>query len=76
VHGGAVIPLVASSVVTSFGSYALGLLLTATALVGCASVLALRRLRSAGGIKSLEADEPLGSIAETLPIGNLSRRRP
>jgi MFS family permease len=76
VLGGAVIPLVASSVVTSFGSYALGLLLTATALVGCASVLALRRLRSAGGIKSLEADEPLGSIAETLPIGNLSRRRP
>jgi hypothetical protein len=70
VLGGAVIPLVATSVVASFGSYALGLLLTATALVGCASVMALRRLRSAGDIKSLEAVEPRGSIADTLPIGN------
>src|ERR1700687_1776782 len=76
VLGGAVIPLVATSLVTSFGSYALGLLLAATALVGCASVWALRLLRSAVGFKGLEAVEPLGSIEEILPIGNLSRRRP
>jgi MFS family permease len=68
VLGGAVIPLVATSLVASFGSYALGLLLAATALVGCASVLMLRRLRSA----SKPAD-PFGSIAETLPVGNGSR---
>ncbi|SEC98286.1 MFS transporter [Bradyrhizobium erythrophlei] len=74
VLGGAVIPLVATGVVTSFGSYALGLLLSTTALVGCASVLALRRLRPAGGIESLEAVERLGPIEETLPIANLSRR--
>jgi MFS family permease len=74
VLGGAVIPLVATSVVTSFGSYALGLLLSTTALVGCASVLALRRLRSAGDIESLEAVERLGPIAESPPIANLSRR--
>ena len=76
VLGGAVIPLVATSLVTSFGSYALGLLLAATALVGCASVLMLRSLRSAGDIKSLEAVEPLGLIEETSPIANLGRRRP
>jgi MFS family permease len=65
VLGGAVIPLVATSLVTSFGSYALGLLLAATALVGCASVLTLRNLRS--------ASDPLGSIGETVPVGNGSR---
>jgi hypothetical protein len=75
VLGGAVIPLVATTLVTSFGSYALGLLLAATALVGCASVLMLRRLRSAAGVRGLEAVESLGSMEETLPIGELIRRR-
>jgi hypothetical protein len=73
VLGGAVIPLVATSLGTSFGSYAIGLLLAATALVGCASVLALRRLRSTGGAKSLEAVAPLGAIGEISPVGNVSR---
>jgi MFS family permease len=68
VLGGAVIPLVATSLGTSFGSYAIGLLLAATALVGCASVLALRSLRSAAELLG-----PLGAIAEILPVGNGSR---
>jgi MFS family permease len=71
VLGGAVIPIIATSIVASFGSYALGLLLAATALVGCASVLALRSIRSAA-----ELLDPLGAIAETSRKPPYLRREP